>query len=88
MLSNDAIAMNIYTSFCSMSPKELFEAWRNLTDTLGGDFSVVYNKKEFDELIERMPEEELANLLKNQQISTKTICIFQFMTVNCTAHRI
>ena len=44
MLSHDAIAMNIYTSFCSMSPKELFEAWRNLTDTLGGDFPVVYNK--------------------------------------------
>ena len=64
MLSNDAIAMNIYTSFCSMSPKELFETWRNLTDTLGGDFPVVYNKTEFDELIERMPEEELAKLVE------------------------
>ena len=42
MLSHDAIAMNIYTSFCSMSSKELFETWRNLTDTLGGDFPVVY----------------------------------------------
>lgn len=64
MLSNDAIAMNIYTSFCSMSPKELFEAWRNLTDTLGGDFPVVYNKTEFDELVDRMPEEELAKLVE------------------------
>lgn len=64
MLSNDAIAMNIYTSFCSMSPKELFKTWRNLTDALGEEFPVVYNRTEFDEFIDRMPKEEFAKLVK------------------------
>lgn len=55
---------NISIAFFAMDRHELFKTWRNLTDTLGGDFPVVYSKPEFDELIERMPEEELAKLVE------------------------
>lgn len=64
MLDEKEILDNLDIAFDSMSPKELFETWRNITDTLDGDFPVVYSKSEFDELIERMPEEELAKLVE------------------------
>ena len=60
----DEIWDNIDIAFYAMCGIELFETWRNLTDTLGGDFPVVYNKAEFDELIERMPDEKLTELVK------------------------
>ena len=64
MLDEKEILDNLDIAFDSMSPKELFETWRNITDTLDGDFPVVYSKSEFDELIERMPEEELVKLVE------------------------
>lgn len=60
----DEIWDNIDTAFYAMCGIELFNTWRSLTDTLGGDFPVIYSKTEFDGLIERMPEEELAKLVE------------------------
>lgn len=60
----DEIWDNIDIAFYAMCGIELFETWRSLTDTLGGDFPVIYNKPEFDGLIERMPEEELTELVE------------------------
>lgn len=60
----DEIWDNIDIAFDAMSETELFKTWRSLTDTLGGDFPVIYNKTEFDGLIERMPEEELAKIVE------------------------
>lgn len=64
LYDEDEIWDNIDTAFYAMCGIELFETWRSLTDTLGGDFPVIYNKTEFDELIERMPEEELTELVE------------------------
>ena len=64
MLREDDILENIDIALDCMSSEEFFETWRNLTDTLGGDFPVVYNKTEFDEFIERTPGEKLTELVK------------------------
>lgn len=64
MLDKDDILENIDIAFDCMSSEEFFETWRNLTDTLGGDFPIIYNKTEFDELIERTPDEKLTELVK------------------------
>lgn len=64
MLDEEEILDNLDTAFNAMSPKELFKTWRNLTDALGEEFPVVYNRTEFDEFIDRMPKEEFAKLVK------------------------
>ena len=60
----DEIWDNIDIAFDAMSETELFKTWRSLTDTLGGNFPVIYNKTEFDGLIERMSNEELTELVE------------------------
>lgn len=64
MLDEYEIWQNISTAFYAMDRRELFKTWRNLTDTSGGDFPVIYNKAEFDELVDRMSEEDLAKLVE------------------------
>lgn len=64
MLDDFKIKNNIERAFKAMGPIEFFETWRKLTDILGEEFPVIYNKTEFDELTDRMPEEELTKLVK------------------------
>lgn len=64
MLDEKEILDNLDIAFKAMGPIEFFKTWRKLTDTLGEEFPVIYNKTEFDELTDRMPEEERTKLVK------------------------